>query len=1028
MATERLDIIVKLNDASKAGSRAVKQNLSGIENAATKAGSAIKGLVAGFLGIQGIFAAGRGFTNAIRTFTEFDDAMRQAGAVAQATAQEFEDLTAIAQKMGAETRFTATQAAQGLKFLGLAGFEAAESVLALPSVLQLASAGSLDLGQSADITTNILAAFGLQVEDLSNVNDQLVKTFTSSNNSLIEIGEAFKLVGPIAKGVGGDFSDLLAAIGKLGDAGLKASIGGTSLRGTLAALFNPTKAEARLMEELSNRIGGAGLQITKVNGDFIGFAEIIRQLEVAGVDGAEAMELFGLRAGPGVAALLNQGSEALFALRENIRDSEGIAEEIAVKIEAGIGGAIRQLQAATENLKIVFIDTFGEETSKLIKNLTEDIRGLTKAMEDNKPILQGFVNFITFSYDRASEAVRSFSRRVIALIKLTALLEFAISKVSFTATVRNVSKDTELIRNELKKILQDVGLLRTKIEQTTIPIQIDADFRAIAREIDKTLIDAIGEVSWDEINKEIEANFNWNIFDPEKAEVQLKAGLIKVSALLDKEAAKLKAEYANGIIDLDLYFEEREDIVRKQINKELALLKEKAEKELDLNKRELINAAIFAKEQELQQLLIELEQEKLKEFKKIEKQKNSEFDRNLRKRLVAEQKAAKATDLLNDIKIRNALSTSNELESVFKNETIKLQERQRQELENFKKNTADEIKIAEFKAQQLIEIERLVADQKRRLQEKLNKDFNDSEKILTDIKLRNSLIESQRLEDVHANELLLLKQRQAEELKSFTDLEKDKARIDELLKQQELEREKLLVQQKKALKDQELENAKQVFSGLSQLSTDLFQLSGSSSKELFAISKAAAIAEATINTYTAATKALAEGGPFLGPVLAGIIVAQGLANVAKIQSQSLAEGGIVQGHSPHSKADNISANLTAGEHVTNVAAVKDFGPGFMDLVNSRAPNEKIIAALSKRGKIGNFSIPKTSSARVRMADGGIAPSQAKQQINQAQQQQLNIVNVLDPKEFLNVLNTPQGKNTLLNIMRSDANKFNRALA
>lgn len=925
MATERLDIIVKITNASKAGSRAVKKNLKGIDVAANQASKSIKRLGASLLGISALFVAGRGFANALRIFTEFDDVMRQVGAVTNATAGEMEDLTEIAKEMGATTRFSASQAAEGLKFLGLAGFEAAEAIKALPDVLNLAAAGSLDLGQAADITTNILAGFGLEIENLGRVNDVLVKTFTSSNNNLIEIGEAFKLVGPIAKGVRADFEDLLATIGKLGDAGIKASIGGTTLRGTLAALFNPTKQEAKLMEELSERIGGVGLQIKNANGDFIGFVEIVKQLEQAGLKGEEALRLFGLRAGPGVAALLNQGSEALEQLTEDLRNSGGVADEIAEQMEAGIGGATRELIAAIESLRIAFIDAFDDEVIRAIDSLAEGFRTLSTVIEENGFIFSFWGDKAVIVLDKVGSAINGAINRMLALGKAIALVGFA-----FTLTERNSKEGLQTIKEGIKEIF-DLAIGR-EIE-IPVEIRVKEALDEFFKELEAIEVGPIGRGA-----KKIGEEITKNVIDTASIESKLKASFIKLRALLELEATKIKQEFNNGIIDLEQYFEEREIITRKQLGKELELLRNKLEAEKDLSKREVINAFIFAKEQQLQKELIELEQEKLREFKKLEKQRDSELNKRIAKQEALAKQELQADKILNDIKFRNALESDAKIEAIQRNELAKLDQRHQEELERFIK---------------------------------------------------------------------------------FTD---DKAKIADLSRQQELEKDKLLAEQQRQLELQKLTNAQEVFTGLAQLTNDLFLLVGSNNKELFALSQAAAIAEATMNTYLAATKALAEGGPIAGPIMAAIITAQGLVNVAKITSQSLAEGGVIQGSSPHSKADNIPlVNTTAGEFVTNVAATKDFGLPFMNLVNRRASTDKIISALSFRGKSSNFSIPKISSG-VSFAHGGQIPVTQNNKPLISQDTSFNIINVLDPREVLAALNTPQGTNTILNIMGSNAKK------
>jgi len=151
----------------------------------------------------------------------FEKTMAVVRGVTRATGKEFDDLNDIARKMGEQTRWSATQAAEGLRFLGMAGFEAAEAVKALPGVLDLATAGNLDLGRAADIATNALTAMGLSVDELGRVNDRFIATITRTNTDMEMMAESFKYAAPLAHAFGYDIETLSALIGLLGNAGIQ---------------------------------------------------------------------------------------------------------------------------------------------------------------------------------------------------------------------------------------------------------------------------------------------------------------------------------------------------------------------------------------------------------------------------------------------------------------------------------------------------------------------------------------------------------------------------------------------------------------------------------------------------------------------------------------------------------------------------------------------------------------------------------------------------------------------------------------
>lgn len=338
----------------------------------------VKGATGAFVALAAVAAATVLYP--LKEYAVFQDKMAMVKAVSRATKEEFKELRDVAKDMGRRTRYSAVEAAEGLLYLTKAGIKARDAVKALPSVLQLAQAGAVDLGEAADISTNIMSAYGKTVEELVAVNDVLVRTFTSTNSTLNEIGQGFKYVGPIAKGLGADFNDLMASIGLLHNAGLKAEMSGTILRNSLDALFNPTRDEAKMMQELSRRIGGAGLQIRKSNGDFVGFASLIGQLEDSGLKAEEALRLFGMRAGPGIAALLQQGSGQLSSFVTELDDADGAAAEISKTMEETLTNSFKSAQSAVSGLAITFGKKLAPTASKALRAVAFGINKVTDAL------------------------------------------------------------------------------------------------------------------------------------------------------------------------------------------------------------------------------------------------------------------------------------------------------------------------------------------------------------------------------------------------------------------------------------------------------------------------------------------------------------------------------------------------------------------------------------------------------------------------------------------------------------------------
>lgn len=372
---------------------------------------------------------------------QFERKLTEAMAVMGASGEEIEIFRQKALDLGRTTEFTASQAAEGFLMLGRAGVKGAEALGALPTALNLAMAGAMDLGQATDIVTNIMTSFRLGVEELPRVADMLTAAFTNSNSTLVELGESFKYVGSIASGVGGDFADVTAALGALHNAGMKGSMAGTALRGTLSALLNPTREEAELMDELSRRMGGAGLQIMDAQGRFVGFVSLLEQLERAGITAGEALELFGDRAGTGMAALLGQGSEAVRKMLEAVRQSEGETDRIAVQMNTNLVGAWRNFQSAVEGLAIAIGDRLKGPLTTLLVWLT-DQANLLVSLSQQYPGLTSAVVYLTTAFVGLSAAIKAISlaKFLVDITGLTAAfhaLQAAVSVlgVSLTTTL-----------------------------------------------------------------------------------------------------------------------------------------------------------------------------------------------------------------------------------------------------------------------------------------------------------------------------------------------------------------------------------------------------------------------------------------------------------------------------------------------------------------------------------------------------------------------------------------------------------------
>src|SRR5690606_7168924 len=241
---------------------------------------------------------------------------------------------------------------------------------AMPGTLQLAASANLDLARSADIVTNILTGYGLAVEELGRANDVLVKTFTRTNVDLSMLGESFKYAGTVAKSAGVAFEEAAAAIGLMGNAGIQGSMAGTALRGAITRLLKPTAEVARTLNRL-------GVQATDSEGRLLSLVEIVRQLEEAGATTGDMMAIFGQRAGPAMAALVDQGSDALRSLVRELETAGGTAKRIADVQMRGFRGALLELRSAIEALALAVTGTgILDGATRLTKEMARTVQAI----------------------------------------------------------------------------------------------------------------------------------------------------------------------------------------------------------------------------------------------------------------------------------------------------------------------------------------------------------------------------------------------------------------------------------------------------------------------------------------------------------------------------------------------------------------------------------------------------------------------------------------------------------------------------
>ncbi|MGB1389502.1 MAG: phage tail tape measure protein [Paracoccaceae bacterium] len=307
---------------------------------------------------------------AIRVIGDFDSAMSKVGAVSRATTTDLAAMRDVAKSLGSTTEFSATQAAEGLGFLAMAGFDAKEAIAAIPEVLNLATAAGLGLGQAADVASNIMSGFGVAATDAGDVSDLLAAASSRANTDVAQLGDAMKYVGPVASALGVSMADAAAGIGVLSDAGIQGQMAGTTLRQILSSLINPT-------DDAAAAIKAMGLTLKEVDPATNRMVDVIGRLAGAGLTAADALTIFGDRGGPGILALTSQVG-GLRELTDELQNVEGEATRMATTMRDNLGGDLKGAQSAAEGLILALGDAgLTAVLRTVVQGVTEVLRGFT---------------------------------------------------------------------------------------------------------------------------------------------------------------------------------------------------------------------------------------------------------------------------------------------------------------------------------------------------------------------------------------------------------------------------------------------------------------------------------------------------------------------------------------------------------------------------------------------------------------------------------------------------------------------------
>jgi len=396
-------------------SQAVDKTFRAVDRSASRTRKAVGGIftklgtAGALLGIGAMltgFAAARNEARAtVSEIANFTQQISKVEALTglDKTSEKLAEINSSARELGANTQFSATEAASGFAFLAQAGFDANESLASARNFLDLAAAGSIDLATSMDLASNIMSGFNLEAEQSARVSDSISATAASANTNVLQLAEALKKVAPVSASLGQSIEATSAAIGILGNAGIQGEAAGTALRNIMLRLVNPSSEVRKGLEALGIEFDQVNPAVRSITEIFDTFADAQERVADKTIFAASASNIFGLRAVASGNALTSQAG-ALRELTGEIEKADGTARRIATIQVDNLSGDFKTLKSRVADLRL----ELGE--LGLTNFLRGQAQGVTAFIDSFKASgnLEKFIGFVSDSRAIVSGLLASF--------------------------------------------------------------------------------------------------------------------------------------------------------------------------------------------------------------------------------------------------------------------------------------------------------------------------------------------------------------------------------------------------------------------------------------------------------------------------------------------------------------------------------------------------------------------------------------------------------------------------------------------
>jgi len=337
-------------------------------------------------GVMVTAAAAAPLAAMIGTAANFEQAMSKVRAITNASAGDFEKLSATAQELGSKTQFSASQAAEAMTYLGMAGWKTEQIIAGMPGLLDLAAASGSDLATVADIVSDDLTAFGMSAEQAGHMADVMAAASTNANTNVEMMGQTFKYAGSVAGSLGYSLEDVAVATGLMANAGIKADQAGTSLRAIMTRMVSPTKQSGTAMDQL-------GITVTNADGTMKPFMQTVEELrdKFSGLTDAEKAQYGSMIAGKeamsGFLAIVNASDKDFENLCNAVDNADGAAARMAKTMNDNAKGGAIQLQSAIEGASIAIGQIFLPALAQIARAAADMIGGIASWAKENQGLV-----------------------------------------------------------------------------------------------------------------------------------------------------------------------------------------------------------------------------------------------------------------------------------------------------------------------------------------------------------------------------------------------------------------------------------------------------------------------------------------------------------------------------------------------------------------------------------------------------------------------------------------------------------------